>query len=60
MEDNTNISAIINALTVIRKEWAKHTECYDCPFFTGDRCNIKGSDPDKWELTSNYIWRAFK
>ena len=61
MEDNTvNISEIIDALKVIRSECAKHTNCTDCCFYSSDKCNIKYTDPEFWELESKYIWRAFK
>lgn len=61
MEDNIlNISDIINALNVIKLECSKYSKCDDCPFFKGDMCGIKHIDPEKWEITSQYIWRAFK
>ena len=61
MENNTvNISDIVNALKIIKEECAAHSICSDCPFYSSDRCNIKYVDPEYWELSSSYIWRAFK
>ena len=61
MENNEiNISDIIAALKLIKIECSKHTVCSDCPFYSCDRCNIKYTDPENWELSSCYIWRAFK
>lgn len=61
MEDNTvNISEIIEALKVIKRECAKHSSCYDCCFYSQDKCNIKHVDPACWVFESQYIWRAFK
>lgn len=62
MEDNNtvNISDIINGLKIIKEECTKHSICADCPFYSNGRCNIKYVDPEYWELSSSYIWRAFK
>lgn len=58
--DTVNISDIINSLKLIKDECSKHSICSDCPFWSSDRCNIKYTDPEYWELSSSYIWRAFK
>lgn len=60
MDDAVNISEIIDALRIIRNECSKHSNCSDCAFYSNDRCNIKYTDPEFWELESTYIWRAFK
>lgn len=60
MEDNTVISEIINALKIIKTECSEHLICDGCPFYSNDRCNIKYVDPEYWELSSSYVWRAFK
>lgn len=61
MENNEiNISDIIAGLKLIKTECSKHTNCSDCPFYSSDRCNIKYTDPEYWELSSSYIWRAFR
>lgn len=61
MDDNiVNISEIIKALQIIKTECSEHHNCSDCCFYSDDRCNIKYCDPEKWELESKYIWRAFK
>lgn len=62
MEENAVfISDIIEALLVIKRECAKHSECGDCCFYSKDEtCNITDHVPSKWELESKYIWRAFK
>lgn len=60
MENKVNISEIISALRIIKEECSMHPKCEDCPFYSHDRCNIKYTDPEKWELESKYIWRAFK
>ena len=60
---NENIvvtSKIIDALQVIKNECKAHSRCSYCPFYTDDTCRIKYVDPEKWQLESNYIWRAFK
>lgn len=60
MENNEiNISDYIAALKLIKTECSKHTKCPDCPFYSSDRCNIKYTDPEYWELSSFCIWRAF-
>ena len=60
MENELNISEIIKALQVIKAECSKHPTCSDCSFYSSDRCNIKYTDPEYWELEPEYIWRAFK
>ena len=60
MENEVNISEIIKALQIIKAECSKHSNCANCPFYTDDMCKIKYCDPEKWELQSNYVWRAFK
>lgn len=60
MDNEVNISGIIEALRIIKTECAQHSNCTDCAFYSHDRCNIKYVDPEYWELESKYIWRAFK
>ena len=60
MENDVNISEIINALIIIRDVCINHEHCIDCPFYYPDMCNIKHTDPDKWNLTTKYVWKAFK
>lgn len=63
MEDNTvNLSNIINALTYIRDLCKDHERCILCPLFSDNMgmCALKHIDPENWELSSTYIWRAFK
>ena len=60
MDNEVNISELIKALQVIKAECAKHSNCSNCSFYSSDRCNIKYTDPEYWELESKYIWRAFK
>lgn len=55
-----NISEIITALKVIKEECEKHSRCLNCPFFIEDTCGIKKENPEKWNIASNYIWRALK
>ena len=55
-----NISEIISALGVIKHECEMHPKCVDCPFYIADSCGIKHEDPEKWNITSNYTWRAFR
>ena len=60
MDNEVNISELIKALQVIKEECTKHSNCSDCSFYSDDRCNIKYTNPEYWELESKYIWRAFK
>lgn len=63
MDDNTiNISDIINALTTIRDICKNNERCAVCPLYSDNMgiCNIKHIDPENWELSSSYVWRAFK
>lgn len=60
MDNNLNISEIINALKIIKDVCMNHEHCIDCPFYYPDICNIKHTDPVNWELSSSYVWRAFR
>ena len=61
MGDNIiNFSEILAALQVIKLECSHHTRCDDCPLFLDNLCGLKYLDPEKWKLTSQPIWRAFK
>lgn len=60
MDNNLNISEIINALKIIKDVCMNHPHCIDCPFYYPDICNIIHTDPEKWELSSSYVWRAFR
>lgn len=61
MDDyKVNISEILDALMVIKNVCQHYDRCINCPFFSIDMCNIKNTDPENWNLDSNYTWRAFK
>lgn len=53
--DDINISEVINALKIIREVCENHEHCIDCPFYYPDICNIKHTDPEKWEFANTYM-----
>lgn len=55
------ISDMMDALHFIKDICVlQHERCAECPFYCNDCCQIQHTSPDKWDLKSHYIWRAFK
>ncbi len=51
---------VLDALDLIKNICIATYNCEDCPFMKNGSCYIKHVDPEKWEISHHYIWRAFK